>query len=180
MVFSLVVLLVALAVGFAVGGDLGRLGDLVLRRGTLIVAAVLLQLGGALLGGPAYPVGLAVSALLVAGFLVLNRGVRGTGLLALGLLSNALVVGLNGAMPVSSEASGRAGIATQDIVSGADPRHELADPATRLDVLGDIIPVLMPWRPEVVSVGDVLVAAGLAQLVVVGMTRRRPVSRPQP
>ena len=77
-------------------------------------------------------------------------------------------------------ASGRAGIATQDIVSGADPRHELADPATRLDVLGDIIPVLMPWRPEVVSVGDVLVAAGLAQLVVVGMTRRRPVSRPQP
>lgn len=172
-VFAVVVLVVALAVGAARGGSLTTLGDLPLRRGRLVVAAVLTQLIGTLVGGRAYPLGLAVSALLVAGFLGLNRGVRGTGLVALGLLSNALVVGLNGAMPVSADASGRARISTQDLLTGADPRHELAGPDTLLEPLSDVIPVLLPVRPEVVSVGDVLVAAGLAQLVIVGMTRRR-------
>jgi hypothetical protein len=86
-----------------------------------------------------------------------------------GLLANALVVGLNGAMPVSESAAGRAGTTTQDILTGADARHELADRHTRLGFLGDVIPVPAPWRPEVVSPGDIAVAAGLAQLVLLGM-----------
>ncbi len=171
-VFAVVVLLVALGIGLAVGGSVAQLGDLALRQGRLVVAAVLAQLVGTLVGGRAYPLGLALSAILVAVFLGLNRGVRGTGLVALGLLSNALVVGLNGAMPVSADASGRAGISTQDLLLGADPRHELAGQGTVLEPLSDVIPVLLPLRPEVVSVGDVLVTAGLAQLVLVGMTRR--------
>jgi len=175
-VFAVVVLIAAVVVGYAVGGGLGRLGELSLRKGWLVAVALVAQVAAAVLsdvgGFLLYPLGLALSALLVSIFLFLNRGVRGTGLVALGLLSNALVVGLNGAMPVSGEASGRAGISTQAILSGADPRHELAGPNTRLDLLGDVIPVLVPQHPEVVSVGDVLVAAGLAQLVVVGMTRR--------
>ncbi|MCW2600601.1 MAG: hypothetical protein JWM02_2430 [Frankiales bacterium] len=174
----MVVLLGALVVGYGAGGRLDQLGGLSLRRGRLVVAAVVAQLAGGLVGGSAYPLGLAVSAALVAVFLACNRGVRGTGLVALGLLANALVVGLNGAMPVSSEASGRAGITTQAILSGTDPRHELAGSDTRLSPIGDVIPVLLPVHPEVVSVGDVLVAAGLAQLVVVGMTRRRPALEP--
>ena len=167
--FAIVVLLVALGIGYAAGGSLERLGGVPLRRGRMVVAAVLVQLAGAIVGGPAYPLGLVLSVLLVAWFLTHNRGVRGTGLVALGLLGNAVVVGLNGAMPVSADASGRARISTQDILSGDDPRHELAGPDTRLRELGDVIPVLLPWHPEVVSVGDVLVAAGLAELVVVGM-----------
>ena len=177
MLFALVVLLGAVVIGYAAGGRLGRLGDLRLRRGVLVVLAVLAQAGGSLLGGRAYPAGLAVSVLLVAVFLTQNRGVRGTGLVALGLLSNALVVGLNGAMPVSADTSGRAGISTQDILSGADPRHELAGAHTHLRWLGDVVPVLLPARPEVVSVGDVLVASGLAQLLVLGMTAGRTVGR---
>lgn len=170
--FAVVVLLVALGLGYATGGNLERLGGLGLRQARLVGAAVVVQLAGGGVGGPFYPVGLAASALLVAVFLAHNRGVRGTGLVALGLLSNALVVGVNGAMPVSADASGRAGISTQDLLSGADPRHELAGPSTQLRQIGDVIPVLLPVHPEVVSVGDVLVAAGLAQLVVVGMRRR--------
>jgi hypothetical protein len=50
-----------------------------------------------------------------------------------------------------------------------DRRHELEGPRTRLRPLGDVIPVPLPLRPEVVSPGDVLVAAGLGQLVVLGM-----------
>lgn len=178
MVFVLSVVVVAVLVGFAVGGGLGRLGDLALRRRPLVVAALLLQILGALLGGVAYPLGLLFSVLLVGWFLRANRGVRGFGLVALGLLCNALVVGLNGAMPVSLDATGRAGIDIQDILSGRDSRHQLSGPDTRLAPLADVVPVLLPWRHEVVSVGDVLVAAGLAQLVVIGMGGRLP-QRPE-
>jgi hypothetical protein len=174
MVLAVVALLVAVAIGYLTGGSLERLGGVSLRARRLVWAAVLTQLVGTLVGGPLYPLGLAVSALLVAGFLARNRGVRGTGLLALGLLSNALVVALNGAMPVSEAAAGRAGATTQDILNGSDARHEIAGPGTRLRWLGDVIPVPAPWRPEVVSPGDVAVAAGLAQLVLLGMRPEAP------
>jgi len=159
----------AVVLGAATGGTLQRLGALPLRTRGLVWGAVAAQLVGAVIGGPVFAVGLVVSAGLVAAFLAGNRGVRGTGLLAAGLLSNALVVGVNGAMPVSLAAAGRAGTSTQDILIGADQRHELSDSATRLRWLSDVIPVPAPYRPEVVSIGDVLVAAGLAQLVFIGM-----------
>jgi hypothetical protein len=166
-------LLVALAVGWACNGSLDRLGALPLRSRRLVVLAFAVQLAGTLAGGPFYPAGLAVSAVLVVAFLARNRSVRGTGLLALGLLANALVVAANGAMPVSTHAAARAGVPLERLAD--DPRHELADGRTRLPWLADVVPVAFPPRPEVVSPGDVLVAAGAAQLVVAGMTRRATV-----
>lgn len=175
MALAVLALLAAVVVGWLSGGTLERLGHLQLTRRRLVAGAFVAQLLGALVGGPLYAAGLIVSAGLVAAFLRSNRGIRGTGLVALGLLSNALVVGLNGAMPVSVSAADRAGTTTQQILTGDDPRHELADRSTRLRPLGDLIPVPLPWRPEVVSPGDVLVAAGLAQLVLLGMrTGPRP------
>jgi hypothetical protein len=169
-----VVLAAALLLGRLTGGSLERLGGLELRSLRLVAGALAAQLLGALVGGPAYPLGLALSAGLVVVFLVRNRGVRGTGLVALGLLANALVVTANGAMPVSPQAADRAGAGLLELLAG-DRRHELEGPDTRLRALGDVIPVPLPLRPEVVSVGDVLVAAGLGQLVLVGMRgRRRP------
>jgi hypothetical protein len=168
-VFVLVVIMAALLVGYGRGGSLERLGRLPLQRPVLVVAALVFQVLGALAGGWRYPAGLALSALLAGLFLVLNRTIAGLALVGGGLVLNALVVGLNGAMPVSVDAAGRAGISTQDIISGADPRHELADSGTRLRLIGDVVPVAMPLRPEVVSPGDVLIAAGLAQLVVTAM-----------
>ncbi len=173
----LVVLLCAVLVGRVCGGSVDRLGALDLRLRRLLVAALGVQALGAVVGGPIYPVGLAGSAALVTAFLVANRGVRGTGLVALGLGANALVVALNGAMPVSPDAAARAGVSLDDVTAGLDSRHVVADDATRLALLGDVVPVLLPLRPEVVSPGDVLVASGLAQLVVVGMLAGRPPSR---
>ncbi|MCW2606630.1 MAG: hypothetical protein JWO60_1323, partial [Frankiales bacterium] len=128
-------------------------------------------------GGRAYAVGLGVSAALAVAFLGLNRGVRGTGLVGLGLVANALVVGANGAMPVSTHAAARAGVSLSDVVYGLDPRHELADRDTRLPWLADVVPVPLPRLPQVVSPGDVLVAAGVGQLVVLGMRGGRPLPR---
>lgn len=179
MTLAVVVLAAALAIGWARGGSLDRLGGLPMRSRRLVVVALATQLVGTVVGGPLYPVGLAASALLVAWFLVRNRGIRGTGLVALGLVANALVVGANGAMPVSAEAAGRAGVGIGDLLVGDDGRHELADAGTRLRPLGDEIPVPLPLRPEVVSIGDVLVAAGLGQLVALGMVAGTPQGRPR-
>ena len=172
MILAVAAVGVAMALGLLLGGSVDRFSRLPLRRRELIWVAAGAQVAAAVGGGPLYPIGLAASAVLVAAFLALNRGLRGTGLLALGLICNAVVVGLNGAMPVSASAAARAGTTTQALRTGRDQRHNLAGPTTRLRRLGDVIPVPFPVRPEVVSAGDVLVAAGLAQLVLVGMQPR--------
>ena len=170
MVLALVVLLVAVGLGLLLGGRVGQLGALPLRRTWLVPVALAVQAGGALAG---LPVSLVPAFALVGTFLVLNRRVRGLPLVGLGLLANTAVIGLNGAMPVSLAATAVTGISTQDILSGADSRHVVAGDGTHLRWLGDVVPVLLPLHPEVVSLGDVLVAAGLAELVVVGMGASR-------
>lgn len=177
MVLALTVLLAAALVGLLRGGRLRQLGQLPLRWRPLVVLALGVQLAGAVAGRPAYRVGLGVSALLVALFLGANRGRPGIGLVTAGLLANAVVVGGNGAMPVSLSAAARAGLPAQAVLPVNDDRHEPSGTGTRLRWLGDVVPVLLPGHAEVVSPGDVLVAAGLAELVVVGMGRRRRRSR---
>ncbi len=169
MLLVVLALLAGLLLGCACGGSLHRLEAVVLRRRRLVLLALLAQAAGALVGGPAHALGLLASAGLALAFLAANRGLRGTGLVALGLTANALVVGLNGAMPVSRDAAARAGVPLFDVEDGLDRRHELADDRTRLPRLGDTVPLRLPLRPEVVSPGDVLVAAGLGQLVLVAV-----------
>ena len=177
---ALVALVGAVAVGYALGGDWSRLTGLTLRRRRFVVAAVLAQTGGAVVGlvgaadpARAYVVGLAASALCAAAFCAYNLRVAGVPLVTIGLMANAVVVAANGAMPVSIVAALHAGVPIVDIASGDDPRHEIAGIGTTWRELGDIIPVPLPVRPEVVSPGDVLVAAGLGELITVGMLRRR-------
>lgn len=171
------VLLTALIVGRLSGGSFAGLGRVPLRSPGLLAAALVVQLAGALIGGPLHSAGLALSSGLTVAFLLRNRGLAGTGLVAAGLLANAVVIGANGAMPVSLTAAERAGAPVEQLLAGTDPRHELSGEATRLAWLADVIPVRLPVRPEVVSPGDVLIAAGLAQLVVVAMRSRPQVRR---
>jgi hypothetical protein len=107
-------------------------------------------------------------------FLRLNLLRPGVALLAVGFGSNALVVALNGAMPVSLVALARAGL---DIHVVNDPRHEIATVTTTLPWLGDVVPVALPWLGQAVSPGDVLIAAGAGLLLYSGMggTGRVPV-----
>jgi hypothetical protein len=177
---ALVALVGAVAIGYALGGDWAGLTTLRLRRRRFVVAAVVAQSGGALVGlvgaadpGDAYVFGLAASAACAALFCAFNLQVAGVPLVTLGLIGNAVVVGANGAMPVSIVAALHAGVPIVDIASGRDPRHEIAGLGTTWRELGDVIPVPLPVRPEVVSPGDVLVAAGLGELITLGMLRRR-------
>lgn len=177
---AVVALVGAVAVGYALGGTWSQLTALHLRWRRFVVAAVVAQAGGALVGvlgygdpRGAYVVGLAASALCAAAFCTRNLRVAGVPLVTLGLISNAIVVAANGAMPVSVSAANRADVPVIDIAAGRDSRHEIAGPGTTLRILGDVIPVPLPLRSEIVSPGDVLVAAGLAELVVMGMLRKR-------
>lgn len=184
MSLAVVVLVGAVVVGLAAGGSWRRLADLPMRRLGLVVAAVLAQAGGAVVGvlgvadeSTSYVVGLAVSAVLALAFCARNARVPGVALVTAGLMLNAVVVAANGAMPVSIVAAYHARVPITSIAAGVDARHEIAGDGTALSWLGDVVPIPLPLRPEVVSAGDVLVVAGLAQLVVAGMRPAAPVMR---
>ncbi|HEX3707411.1 MAG TPA: DUF5317 domain-containing protein [Mycobacteriales bacterium] len=174
----LVVVLAAAAVAAVSGGSWESLNAATLRAKRLVILAVLAQLLGAVLadhgaGSRWYPAGLAASAACALAFCAWNLRVAGVPLVALGLISNAVVVALNGAMPVSIDAASRAGVSTLTIATGNDPRHTIAGYGSVWRSLGDVIPVPLPAVPEVVSAGDVLVAAGLAEFVIMTARRRR-------
>jgi hypothetical protein len=171
-------LIVVLAILAAVltGGRWHPFTHELLRAPGYVVVAVLAQVLGAVLADHSsadwvYPTGLVVSAISALIFCIANLRVAGVALVALGLVLNAVVVARNGAMPVSIAAASRAGVSTLTIATGEDPRHEIAGRGSVWRGLGDVIPVPMPARPEVISPGDLLVAAGLAQFIV--MTSRR-------
>jgi hypothetical protein len=173
-VLVVVVAVLALALASALGGD--RLARLRVRAVRLLVVAAMLQNGTATLAPHSMATRtlmLAVSALLVSLFLWGNWQVAGVPLMAGGLLLNVIVVGLNLAMPVSQEAATRAGLSAGDLRLDTDPLHEPMGPGTHLRELGDNIPVALPWKPQVVSPGDVLVSAGVGLLFVAGGARPR-------
>jgi hypothetical protein len=180
---TLVILVGAVALATVAGGRLGNLAERPILTGRLVVVAVAAQVIGALLTrmtghGAWYTAGLVLSAVAALAVCIRNRRLAGLGLVATGLVANATVVALNGAMPVSATAAARAGVPISAIAAGDDPRHEMAGPSTRLRSLGDVVPVPLPVRPEVVSPGDVLIAAGLAEFVFLGMRPRRITSLP--
>jgi hypothetical protein len=178
---AVVVLVAAVALAVALGGRWHRLAHLQLASRGLVVAAVVAQAGGALVGiagvgdaRSAYVSGLVISAACALAFCARNLRVPGVTLVSGGLLANAAVVALNGAMPVSIVAAYHARVPISAISAGTDARHEIAGIGTRMRSLGDVIPVPLPGHPEVVSPGDVLVAAGLAELVFLGMMGSGP------
>jgi hypothetical protein len=180
--FALVVLVGAAAVGLATGGRLAGFTTLRLRGVWYVVVAIIAQalaaeLASATDSADLYLSALAVSAAAALVFCLLNWQLAGVALVTAGLIANALVVGLNGAMPVSIFAASRAGVSIESIAAGNDPRHTVAGYGSTWRCLGDVIPVPLPGFPEVISPGDVLVAAGLGELMVVVM-RRRPAPEP--
>ncbi|MDQ1602169.1 MAG: hypothetical protein QOE01_14 [Actinomycetota bacterium] len=183
---SLVLVVVVLAVlAVSLGGPAMRVSLPRLIAVRLLVAAALIELiTDRLAGGsaPARVVALVLEVLLVALFLVANGRVTGVPLIALGLLCNVAVVVANGAMPVSVSAATRSGVARADLHLSSDPLREPITSGTRLHRLGDTVPVALPWHPQAVSPGDLLVAAGAGLLVLSGAMpparrRRQPASR---
>jgi hypothetical protein len=184
--FTLTVVGLAVGASYLRGGRLSRLADAPLHLPWLLLVGLALQVAVDVAAArgllpDASTQGwllLLLSQVLVLGWVVANRQLPGTVLVAVGLLLNAVVIAANGAMPVSAEA-----LAALGAEPGATPtgKHTLMTDETRLPWLADILP-LPPLR-SIISVGDIVLAAGLIPLVHALMThvpaeeRRRAGSR---
>jgi hypothetical protein len=149
----------ALAAGGSRGGPRPALRWVpLLLAGALTL--VLVESGGV-------PAGAELAAVVGADLAVLAFSARNVVLVGMpvvlaGVALNVLVTVANGGMPVEGDAVVRAGVAEPSDLSAIDlgPKRHLATGDDVLVVLDDRIP-LRPLR-EVVSVGDVVLAAGLA------------------
>jgi hypothetical protein len=160
------------------GGSLTELGRAHLRYAPAILGALAVQVliivvapGGSSWVHRALHV---ASYALAAVFVVANRRLAGMRLLGLGAALNLIaIIANNGVMPASRSALRTAGMltASNDFVNSA------AVPHPRLLVLGDVlaVPRSVPFA-NVYSIGDVLIAVGLA-VVIHGLAGSRLVPR---
>lgn len=173
MALVLLVAVLATGVGLARGGHPRGLALLQLRLPVLLVLAAAVQIIGVTLAEAGAPLRWAVLAgttLLTGAFVLANLALPGVALIGSGLALNTLVIALNGGMPVQPRSAEHAGVDWAQAVG--DPLH-VSGLGARLGWLGDVVPVLNPLHREVVSVGDLLVAAGVGLLVMTGLTQKR-------
>ncbi len=180
MSFVLLVLAIAVVASLLRGGRFGRLALAPLQWVWLLFVGVLLQIAADALviagvlevtGRLTYGLLLA-SQVLVITWVLANWQLPGLVLVAIGLILNATVMAANGAMPVDPEAIAAIGRDSSELVRG---KHVLLDEDTRLPWLADIWPV--PVLRSVISIGDVVLAAGLIPITHYLMTYRPPSER---
>jgi DHA3 family macrolide efflux protein-like MFS transporter len=171
-----------LIAGLLAGGRLSHLGDVRLRWAALIFSAVILRFGEEIalsrgvpfaseLRVPLYALSFAV---LAAGLWV-NRRFPGLLLAFVGVAFNGVAIVLNGGyMPVWVPSLDVAGLTTADVNPAL---HTLLTPPiderflVALGPLVDIIPVPLPIIRNVVSMGDVFIALGLALFLFATVVR---------
>jgi len=164
---ALLALGLGLGLGLACGGRVGALSELRLRGELLIVPLFVAQalLRGRLLGltestNLAVPVWVMVS-LSLAVCLFLNLRVRGSFVLAMGFVINAIVVLANQGMPVATP-----GIPVNGVASGF---YVIAGPSTLGSFAGDVMPAQLGSTTLMISVGDVLLVVGVCTMLISAM-----------
>ena len=163
--FTIIAVALGLVVGLVAGGRPSNIGRRPLRAIGALGAAVVLQALPQLIdvsGTTGLACVLGSYALLLV-FAMVNVRFVGMPVVLVGLLLNIAVIGANGGMPVRADA-----ILTVDStqkLSSIDfgAKRHLEDPTDRLTILGDVLPVTP--LGEVLSFGDVILAAGIANVV---------------
>ena len=164
MLLVLVAAVVAACVALARGGSLSALASTQFRWTWILFVSLFVQIGADIWASDiSRGLGVALFVLSYVGvalFMLLNRSFAGMSFAAAGLALNALVIAVNGAMPVSRWAADVAGITS---FGDMGVKHEVAGPHTALSFLGDVIPI--PNTLQIISVGDVVLGFGIALLV---------------
>jgi uncharacterized protein DUF5317 len=170
-------ILLAIMAGLTVGAARrGRLRAIALTRirhpeflAVAIVGSLFVEVSGA---GPSGTIAL-VGLIAGLAFAVVNLHLTGMAIVAVGITANLVPVALNGAMPVRPEALVEAEMITIDELDRVtlDGARELETDSTLLGILGDTYPV----RPtgQVVSLGDLIMMVGLADVIANLMLQRR-------
>ena len=180
----LAVVVLSVCLGYLFGGRLDRIEALRPRWWGLVILGLGIQFiplpNGA--SGTDLVIRTAVLALsysLLLTFALVNVRMPGMFLVVIGLACNMTVIVANGGMPASAQAlidSGQEDVVAYVREQGADKHHLLTDD-DRLTFLADVIAVPQPIG-QAVSVGDILVYAGLTWLVVATMRGWTPSARP--
>jgi hypothetical protein len=164
--FTLLAVAAGIGIGLLAGGRLSHLGSRNLRMWPLLMAGLAAQILSTPLSGDASFALLLASYGLLLAFAAANVVLVGMWLVAMGIGMNLVVIAVNGGMPVRESALRSAGAIGPGVpvVIDTASKHHLERPSDRLVVLADIIPV----EPlgEVVSFGDVVMAVGVADVVV--------------
>jgi hypothetical protein len=161
-------------IGLARGGRLRFLSRHRLRAWWLVVVGFGLQLAADRFDIGAWGTVVVVTgAVALLAFAALNPNLVGIGVVAFGVAANALVIGLDGGMPVRPAAVVAAHVASpeEEPVISYGFRHHRERPRDKLRPLADIIPI--PLFKEVVSVGDLILAVGVTATVA-GLFRPVP------
>lgn len=180
--FILYAVLAGIVAGYLLGGRLERIASVHVRWPWLAIAALAVQVVlflpgvGDALGALAPAIYVASTAVVLAVILA-NARIPGVALMAIGAACNlAAIVANGGYMPASAEALLSLGWSERSGFTNSVTR-----PETALDTLHDVVlaPLtdvfaLPAWLPfaNVFSVGDVLIAVGLA--VAIAWAMRRP------
>lgn len=110
--------------------------------------------------------------------ILLNRHLPGAKLFALGVILNTTVMMANGGwMPITPEAYQALGSKHTVELQARAPASKgimLAQHETNLWFLSDVIPVNFLGRNSAMSIGDVLILAGIAQFLLLAAPRNRP------
>jgi hypothetical protein len=164
-----------LLLGLVLGGRLSGLASLNFRWAWLAIAGFATQV--VLFSGPvserigdAGPLVYVGSTAMVLASVVANIRIPGMALVALGAAFNlAAIVANGGYMPASPAAAAAIG---RDPITGYSNSVVMSSPA--LEILTDIIP-LPPWLPfaNIISIGDMLIGAGIAVVIAVAMRSAR-------
>ncbi len=170
-------ILLGLLVGLVRHRGIAHLAELKLRASWLVLLAVLVQILILPLGAGSKPLvtwGMEFlhigSYLLLLLFVGLNYREKALWLMALGMLSNFLVITVNGGhMPASLEAlraAGRTATVERLLTEGVFGNVIMMSDQTKLNLLGDIfwVPSWVPFA-NAFSVGDVLLGVGVIWLL---------------
>ncbi|HYM51621.1 MAG TPA: DUF5317 family protein [Candidatus Limnocylindrales bacterium] len=183
----------ALLVAVLTGGDVRRLSQVQLVRPELLIAAFGLKIALALIGLGHFSAALALApvlnvagSVLLLGVVWLNRHVPGALIFGIGLSLNLVaVLAFGGRMPVLLPHDLNQGSQVLALlVAGTDPIHLLLRHPQGLWFLGDVFVIpSLNGHYSVVSAGDLLMAGGIAWLILRSSLRRsapRPAYRPTP
>src|SRR5438067_7838358 len=177
----------ALAIAVLIGGDVRRLSQLRLKHLELLLAAFAAKISVALLGtthaaaavNAARPLNV-IGAILLLAVVWFNRRIPGALLFGAGLSLNLIViVAFGGRMPVllPTDADPNSPVLAL-LRGGLDPLHVVLTQPQGLWFIGDIFAIPgLGGHSSLVSIGDLLMAVGVAWLII-RCSQRAPAMTP--
>jgi hypothetical protein len=170
------VIAAALVIAVLIGGDVRRLSQIKIQHLELLLAAFAVKVAVAILGTTHSPVAVSVArplnvigAILLLAVVWFNRRISGALLFGAGLSLNLIViVAFGGRMPVllPHDADPNSPVLVL-LRGGLDPLHVALTQPQGLWFIGDIFAIPgLGGHSSLVSIGDLLMAAGVAWLII--------------